>query len=274
MRKRAVEIRWHEILARMEAGESQTRIADALGMTRGQFRYRLRKYLEQQSEMEVYATTSLAEEETEAAKTEAAKELEAGTESVFAPSLFDESWTRTWQMNRLVALAKEPGTIFVYWEVTELRKQLISEHFQCDWLSLPFFLQVYDVTHIHFNGYNANSTRSIPVHPLSDNWYIRGVEPGRNYQVDFGTTTFAGQFFAILRSNVVETSALPGNRTHQPTVRFATLHTAAGWPAVDPHPFVADSSGRQQHSLPIGLSEPWRDQFAGYSLSGQKGGGR
>ncbi|HWJ02045.1 MAG TPA: DUF4912 domain-containing protein, partial [Verrucomicrobiae bacterium] len=67
-------------------------------------------------------------------------------------SLQDEYWTRTRQTNRLVLLVKDPATIFAYWEVNDLRKRLIREHFQADWLELPFFLQLYDVTDIRFDG--------------------------------------------------------------------------------------------------------------------------
>ncbi|TCS75458.1 DUF4912 domain-containing protein [Effusibacillus lacus] len=228
------------------------------------------------------------------------------------PTLFDQSWSRSWQTNRLVAMVKEPDTIFVYWELEDLRKRLISEHFQADWNSLPFFLQVYDVTHLGFNGYNANSTRRIQVHPLSDNWYIHNLEPGRHYQLDFGTTTLSGHFFAILRSNIVETPRFPPQYRMEPSVRFGTLHTrdhffdtCTSLPnTVTVHKYP--ESQRANTSVPVptkrtatptsvlevSMSEtekhgepsnrmttpepvpdqPWGDQFDGYTLVGEKGG--
>lgn len=186
------------------------------------------------------------------------------------PSLFDESWTRTWQTNRLVAMAKEPDTLFVYWEVTDLRKTLIGEHFQSDWASLPFFLQLYDITHIHFNGYNAHSTRRIPVHPLSDNWYIHGLEPGRHYQVDFGTVTLRGEFFAVLRSNIVEAPLRPFTRANKPSVRFGMPH----WAREHGGDRQALLYGPERLPVPVGPrripepNPPWLAGFDGYSLSG------
>lgn len=140
----------------------------------------------------------------------------------YDPSLFDETWKRTWNINRLTAMCQGPTTLFVYWEVSDQRKKLIGEHFQSDWASLPFYLQLYDVTHIEFNGYNAPTTR-IRVPPSSDNWYLHQLAPRRRYQVDFGTIALNNQFFAILRSNIAETPPQPLNHGYEPHVCFVPL---------------------------------------------------
>lgn len=178
-------------------------------------------------------------------------------------SIIDESWKRNWQVNRLVLLVKEPTTIFVYWEVNDLRKQLICDHFQRTWTELPFFLQVNDVTDLEFNGYNAHSSRRIPVHPLSDHWVITGVQVGRKYLVDFGTLTPPGNFFTIIRSNIEETPpTYPGHRV-EPLLRFAA------WPGPE-----SNVDGIREKQLIRGpkMQESWLRHFDGYSFAQPDGG--
>ncbi|MFC4767613.1 DUF4912 domain-containing protein [Effusibacillus consociatus] len=263
------KISWNQIISKLEAGESQSSIAKEYGMTRGQFRYRLKKYLEQQQKTVM--------RETAVTTTERKYVMNEINMEALDPSLFDESWSRNSQTNRLVVMVKEPTALFAYWEIEEIRKRAISEHFQSAWTSLPFFLQVYDVTHIRFNGYNPNSTHRIPVQPMSDNWYIHGVEPGRNYQVDFGTTTLHGHFFTILRSNIVETPPVSDSRRKEPFIRFGKLHTGndqgleVSNQSEQADPSFDFQTAIRQTSV---LDQPWENLFDGYTLSGQKGGSK
>ncbi|MGB8954187.1 MAG: DUF4912 domain-containing protein [Tumebacillaceae bacterium] len=228
---------WREIIHRIEAGESQTELARLHGMSIGQFRYRLKKHVEElgQAVQETAVATAETEEET----------IEID------PSFCNETWTRNSNRNRLVLMVKEPTILFAYWEVNELRKRLVSEHFQTEWTNLPFYLQVYDVSDIQFDGYNAHTVDRVAVHPNGDNYYLHHVQPQRRYLADFGTTTLAGRFFTILRSNVVETPPLDKGGAVS-AVRFATLQPA-------------------EPELPM-LREPWHEQFDGYSLQQSKGG--
>lgn len=261
------QIMWNEILAKLGEGKSQNSIASELGMTRGQFRYRLRKFMELQD---------LAQTETAAAATKSAGRADWVEKDDIYDSLFDEFWSGIRPVDRMTLLVKDASTLFVYWNVSDLRKRMIGEHFQTAWTSLPFFLQVYDVTDIYFNGYNAHSSRRIPVHPMADSWYLHGMEPGRHYLADFGTTSLYGQFFAILRSNTVEAPPAARPQRHEPSVKFGTLHTTNGnlpWASTGPS---MEFPYPKQHFTPqiAQLDEPWRDQFDGYTLSGRKGGGK
>jgi|GEM_PF-6170850 len=125
-------------------------------------------------------------------------------------SLFDESWQRQWKAPRMKLMCKNPTTLFVYWELTDWQRNLVAQHFQSQWHKLPFFLSVYDVTNVIFNGYNAHSVRTLAVHPDAQNWYIHSLNPGRRYLVTFGTTTVRGDFFAIVQSNTVQMPLLGG----------------------------------------------------------------
>lgn len=179
----------------------------------------------------------------------------------FPDSLWDQSWTRTWQINRIVLLVKEAKTLYVYWEVSDLRKSLIAQHFCLDWVHLPFFLQVYDVTDIMFNGHNANSSRKMQVHPLSDNWYVHDVLPRRRYLVDFGTTTLEGHFFTILRSNIVESPPLPSDSRFEPSVRFGKVQRQ-----LTPIQ-VSNTVEKAPSDRPV-----WEEHFDGYTLVEKKRG--
>lgn len=248
---------WDEIIERIEAGETQSKLSEIYGMTKNQFRYRLKKHLNQQKALREIAVS---------------KESIQAERQIFDlhPSLMNEAWTRRWQMNRLVLMAKDPGTLFAYWEVQDLRKKLVSEHFQTDWNHLPFFLQLYDVTQIDFNGYNASTTRQIQVHPDSDNYYIHDVQPGRRYMADFGTTTITGNFFAIIRSNIVETSPRPVGRTSEPLIRFGALDQAQE--EVKDSPLTQRVEWKKPAILPLIPNEPWSDRFDGYTLVEAKKG--
>jgi hypothetical protein len=185
-----------------------------------------------------------------------------------AALLYDESWSRTWQSNRLMLLVKEPTTVFAYWEVDDLRKKLIGRHFQCDWSRLPFFLQLYDVTDIHFDGNHAHSTRQIPVFPDSDNWYIHHVEPCRRYLIDFGTTTIHGKFFTILRSNIVETPPLRSFRQQDSYVQFGQRYQSNQMePTFLGHDKQAKKKKTHTSQVP---SVPYEDAFDGYSVTGPR----
>ena len=228
---------WSEITRRMDAGESQSELARMHGMSIGQFRYRLKKYLEGQG---------LAAQESVVATVEA-EEVMVELDQAH----LDESWTRASNRNRLVLMVKDATTLFAYWELNELRKRLVSEHFQAEWTNLPCSLQLYDVTDIHFDGYNAHATHRIGVDPNGDNYYLHHLLPGRRYLVDFGITTLSGRFFTILRSNIAETPP-PADGGAEPTVKFAALQP------VEPELRM--------------MREPWHEQFDGYSLQQGKGG--
>lgn len=111
----------------------------------------------------------------------------------------------------LVLLPHSPEILYVYWEITDERKRLVEEHFGCGWDVLPKILRVYDVTDIHFNGDNAQRLIEIQVNDDANNWFIHSLNGNRNYCVDYGSFTWEGRFFSILRSDVVH---LPPSEGH------------------------------------------------------------
>jgi hypothetical protein len=305
---------WMEIVQRLQAGEMQSEVARAYGMSRGKFRYRLARFLETSGigelkiPAEATAQAQAARAELAAAQAQIAAAAEGAPPAVGAAakvdtpsaveapakaessataerpapvavkpsalqmqlnlplvdptlrdaSLVDESWHRNHGLNRLVAMVKEPRTLFAYWELNDSRKQLVQEHFRADWNQLPFYLVVHDVTDLHFNGTNAHDTIRIQVHPRAESWYVHGVAPGRRYQIDFCTQTLGGQLFTLLRSNIVETPPLPQDGAQEPRLKFGTIHQET------PEYLRAHDAQLVPATL---QDEPWHDQFTGYNLT-------
>ncbi len=199
-------------------------------------------------------------------------------------SIWDESWNTVMSTNRLVLLVKEPTTIFAYWEVDELHKRLISEHFTSDWIKLPHILRVHDVTDILFDGYNAHDSKWMQVDADCDRYYIQGVQAGRRYLVDFGTKTWHGEFFCILRSNVVETPPVASGGAYEPSICFgkpysapdrteiaetATVKSIMKQPAAMVDFTTETRSGMKQVLF---TCVPYSEEFDGYSIVKRQGG--
>jgi hypothetical protein len=110
-----------------------------------------------------------------------------------------------YQKDLLHVMVRDAHTLYVYWEVSNRKRWLVAQHFECDWGLMPKVLRVYDVTSIYFNGNNANSYYDIQVTPEADNWYIHQVHANATYIVDFGTYTIHRQFIPLLRSNAAAT---------------------------------------------------------------------
>jgi hypothetical protein len=261
---------WSEIIRRIEAGEAQTAIAAANGMSIGQFRYRLRKYMEllEAIPLEGIAQTAATSMDKEMSDgfTEGVTDVALFEREVLLPqvgrALLDDAWTDRRLPNRIVLMVKDPTSLFVYWDVQPSRKRLLAEHFETDWEHLPLFLQVYDVTDLYFDGYHAQASWRVPISSAADNWYLHGVQPNRRYLVDLGTVTLHGQLFTILRSNIVATPNAPLNSRQEPTVKFASLDREAAHS-------VRAKIAVQGESLP--MLESWHEQFDGYSLAEKRG---
>lgn len=102
-------------------------------------------------------------------------------------------------------MAVDAHTLFAYWEVSDRKRWMASQHFGCDWGALPKVIRVYDVTYVHFNGNNDNAHFDIETTPESGSWYIQSVNANSSYTVDYGVYTWEKQFIPFLRSQTVVT---------------------------------------------------------------------
>lgn len=113
---------------------------------------------------------------------------------------------RSYGIDRMVLMARDPHWLYAYWEITATKQGEFSVNYgPAAWVATRNILRVYDVTGIDFNGGNANSYIDIAVSEEVDNWHIHVGEPDRSFCVDLGRMFPDGKFVPLLRSNVVTT---------------------------------------------------------------------
>lgn len=104
--------------------------------------------------------------------------------------------------SRIVALARDPYWLFVYWEVSEATKAEIRSRFGPNaWEESQPVLRVYDISNVYF--YDSRKAQEIMINDYANNWYINTGEPGRTYCVELGRLRPDGTYIFIARSNLV-----------------------------------------------------------------------
>jgi uncharacterized protein len=102
-------------------------------------------------------------------------------------------------------LFTSPTRLFIYWKVPEPIIKMVLEQFQINRNEIRYFLRLYDVTSIEFNGHNHHSTFEMMVPENANNWFINGLKSNRSYCTEYGIILPNGKFFSICRSNVLHT---------------------------------------------------------------------
>lgn len=141
-----------------------------------------------------------------------------------------------YQKDLLELMVVNPHTLYIYWEISNRKRWLVSQHFECDWGAMPKVIRVYDVTCVFFNGNNANYSFDIQTSPEANNWYIQQVKAGASYMVDLGTYSYEGQFIPLLRSKTVVTPR--------------DYSAAPGEPIIGTVPEVANGANKNQRIMP------------------------
>ena len=118
------------------------------------------------------------------------------------PELKDLPWG--YQEDKIVLQTRDPWWIHAYWEITLNTWQRCREQLGNDWHKAKRVLRIYDVSHIIFDGTNANRFFDIEITSDAKNWYIDTGGPGRSWCVDLGLKIF-DRFITIVRSNTVLT---------------------------------------------------------------------
>ncbi len=184
-------------------------------------------------------------------------------------SLYDAAWRNEWQIDRLVALVRDPMTIFLYWEVSDSRKRLIGEHFQSSWSDLPFELLVYD-TAVMASHLDGEPLRRQAVVPQQSRAYVRELAPGGSFVVDLATKTIHGKSFTILRSEPAATPPLPKSQCGAPRALFARVgerRAELRERGLGPTVSLAAPS-----ALGEDFEAPYPEQFDGYTVRPTRGG--
>ena len=101
---------------------------------------------------------------------------------------------------RVALLARDPDTVFGYWEVPQDR--FTRERARTGKKS-RLCLRIYDVTGVQFDGTNATSFFDQEVYERVGSWYFDLRRPGHAFCADIGLRTPDGRFLTIARSNVL-----------------------------------------------------------------------
>jgi hypothetical protein len=105
---------------------------------------------------------------------------------------------------------------------------MVASYLQADYRHIQKGLRIYDVTDRFFDGHNAHSVKDVLVHEEASSWYIREMQPGRTYLVDFGLFEH-GRFCPILRSEPVETPRNTKAAWGEPLVEPAKDPASPAW---------------------------------------------
>lgn len=141
-------------------------------------------------------------------ETETAQELGLSIPASASPAALspDIQLPRSYGVDRLALMARDPRWLFAYWEITATKQEEFKVNFGPEaWISTHPVIRVYDVTGVDFNGKNANKHLDFHIEEHIDNWHIEVGEPDRSFCVDVGRMFPDGRFITLLRSNVVTT---------------------------------------------------------------------
>ncbi len=122
----------------------------------------------------------------------------------------------------LKLLVRDPFWIYAYWEISETAWKNLNEKFSSNEISgAQTILRLYEVSLVDFNGKNANHYFDIGVGAYINNWHINLWTDNVSYVGEIGIRVQSGEFFALSRSNCVNTPRIGySSRTEQMWMKF------------------------------------------------------
>ncbi|NLM45196.1 MAG: DUF4912 domain-containing protein [Firmicutes bacterium] len=100
-------------------------------------------------------------------------------------------------VDRLVILARDPHTLFAYWEITPLHEQNLKSLYPGRWEAGKTVLIVFSP--------EGGSKKNAEIPPGTDNWYFHGLDADRLYRAELGRILSDGTFVSLAVSNTVRT---------------------------------------------------------------------
>lgn len=112
-----------------------------------------------------------------------------------------ESLPSEYGEDRIVLIARDPFTVYSYWEATPARLERERAWFGLD---SKLTIRIYDVTGVGaFNGANATSYLDQEVFDRIGSWYVDLGRPAHAFYADLGLLAPNGRFLTLARSNRV-----------------------------------------------------------------------
>jgi hypothetical protein len=110
--------------------------------------------------------------------------------------------------DRLVLLVRGPYWLSCHWELSPKTIDRARAALGPKWHSAHAILRLFEISH-NDAGYGAEKAiRDIPIHDGVDTWYIDVQNPPHSYRIDIGYVSSSGQFYSMIRSDVVTTPAV------------------------------------------------------------------
>jgi len=134
--------------------------------------------------------------------------LNTGVDQYSEKSFFPENdyLPSNYGITRCVLLVRDPYWVYAYWEVEEGHIDKIKRNIsESQVATAKFVLRIYDVSLVDFNGINANFFFDIEPNIFTNSWHIKLFHDGGSFVGEIGLRTSDGRFFALSRSNYVQT---------------------------------------------------------------------
>lgn len=159
---------------------------------------------------------------------------------------------------RLIALARDPFKLYIYWELDGGGVEVSRAKLGCDWPMLSWVMRVFDVTGVEFNGANANRHFDVDVDPYMGSVYMDVDKADCEYTLVMGLRDKDGRFEPVVASNKVRTPRVePSTQTDVewslPEGLFAAIYGISGG-------YASTTSGSLDSSklgMPLGGVSSW-----------------
>ncbi|UHA72273.1 DUF4912 domain-containing protein [Paenibacillus sp. 481] len=171
-------------------------------------------------------------------------------------------WPPTYLHNIIHLMVKDPTTLFVYWEITERKRQAVERHYLTSWNSIPKIMRLYRSTSSVTQACTYAHS-DIEVFD-ADSWYIKHIQANTAYMVDYGVWNSCQQFVPLLRSQAVQTPRNFPAGSNETSDQIAIQMTGHHVHLHDEQPFTAASYDE---------TSPFK-QFSTYTLYSTKEGVR
>lgn len=110
-----------------------------------------------------------------------------------------------------VLIPRDPNFIYAYWNYTKDDIEHARHELGSKSRDFRLVLRVYDVTHVDFNGSNANYVWDLEVGTSTKDWYVHVGQDNADYCAQLGIKR-GGHFIVLQQSNTVRT---PPNSSSQ-----------------------------------------------------------
>ncbi|MBI0576348.1 DUF4912 domain-containing protein [Neobacillus cucumis] len=184
-----------EIIKLREEGLSFRKIASELDTTVGRVQYRWNKWINNNERN--------TNDEPDMQNNKENQSSASGSPSAFVPV-----------KGELTARLVTPQKMILFWEVSELPRNVIQLFFDQPFDDFVSVVRIYDVTDMIFNGSNAHHFYEIAVPYQNAHWYVKGLLSNRHYITELGVKLSTG-FFPLIRSNTIQTPSMETESGYQ-----------------------------------------------------------